>query len=91
MLSARKKQVEDQQQPVVAEDEEDEGEEEDEEDDEDEDEDEDGEFIDPMANVIAGLLSTEDGDTVCTALVKIANQLEIQNKIMVKILSTLKK
>lgn len=43
------------------------------------------------------MLTTEDGDTVATALVslkdateRIADTLEMQNKILVKILSTLK-
>jgi hypothetical protein len=58
------------------------------EDDEDEDEDDDENFMD-TSDILVSLLSTEEGDNVCTALVKIGNQLEIQNKIMVKILSAL--
>jgi hypothetical protein len=34
-------------------------------------------------------LATPDGDTVCTALVGIGQQIEIQNKILIKILSRL--
>jgi hypothetical protein len=52
--------------------------------------------LDMMEN-FASMLTTEDGDTVATALVslkdateRIADTLEMQNKILVKILSTLK-
>jgi hypothetical protein len=52
--------------------------------------------MDMMEN-FASMLTTEDGDTVATALVslkdateRIADTLEMQNKILVKILSTLK-
>jgi hypothetical protein len=41
--------------------------------------------------LLSSTLMTEEGDTVCTALVNIGRQLEIQNKIMVKLLSTLQK
>jgi hypothetical protein len=60
----------------------------DEDDEDDEDEDEDENFMD-TSDILVSLLSTEEGDNVCTALVKIGTQLEIQNKIMVKILSAL--
>ena len=60
----------------------------DDEDDDDEDEEDDENFMD-TSDILVSLLSTEEGDNVCTALVKIGNQLEIQNKIMVKILSAL--
>lgn len=42
-----------------------------------------------METLISSTLMTEEGDTVCTALVNIGRQLEIQNKILVKMLSTL--
>ena len=46
-------------------------------------------FVDPSM-LLQSLLSTEDGsDTICTALVKIHSQLEVHNKIMVKLLSHL--
>jgi hypothetical protein len=52
--------------------------------------------MDMMEN-FASMLTTEEGDTVATALVslkdateRIADTLEMQNKILVKILSTLK-
>jgi len=74
----------------------DEGEEEilgDEEDMFDEDED-DGDFMD-MGNVLSALLTTEEGDNVCTAIVKLNNtiqkQMETQNKILLKILTALNK
>ena len=44
------------------------------------------EYMD-MGNMLAQVLATQDGDTVCSALVKIANAMETQNKILVKILS----
>jgi hypothetical protein len=73
-------------------------------DDEDEDEDED-ELVytsdieleeEPMMEIDMGgllgsVLTTEDGDTVCSALVNISKQLEMQNRIMIKILSQLQK
>ena len=55
------------------------------------------EMMDPM-EALAGFLATEEGETVATALVglkdateKIALNLEMQNKIMVKILSAVSK
>ena len=57
--------------------------------DEEDDEEDDLDFIDPSM-LLQSLLSTEDGsDTICTALVKIHAQLEVHNKIMVKLLSHL--
>lgn len=52
------------------------------------DEDEEEEGID-IADLMGSLLATPDGDTVCTALVGISQQIEIQNKILIKILSRL--
>jgi hypothetical protein len=40
-----------------------------------------------LVSLMTSLLATEDGDTVCTALVTIAQQLQTQNKILIKILS----
>lgn len=51
---------------------------------------EDGDFI-TMETLLSSTLMTEEGDTVCSALVNIGRQLEMQNKIMVKLLSTLQK
>jgi hypothetical protein len=59
-------------------------------DDEDEmmfDDDDDGMDV---TTLMTSLLATEDGDTVCTALVGISQQLQMQNKILIKILSELK-
>ena len=42
-----------------------------------------------VAELMNSLFSTEDGDTVCTALVGISNQIQVQNKILVKILAQL--
>ena len=56
-----------------------------------EDEDE-GDFMD-MAGLLTSLLTTEDGDNVCTALVNIGSilnkHMETQNKILLKIMSRL--
>jgi hypothetical protein len=68
----------------------DENEEEDEFDEEGEEEEED--FMD-MGGLLTSLLTTDDGDNVCTALVNIGNilnkHMETQNKILVKILAKL--
>lgn len=48
--------------------------------------DDEGESID-ITELMTSLLATEDGDTVCSALVNIANQLQTQNKILIKMLS----
>lgn len=53
-------------------------------------EDDDDEMITTEA-LLSSTLMTEDGDTVCTALVNIGRQLEMQNRILVKMLSTLQK
>lgn len=39
--------------------------------------------------LLTTLLATPEGDTVCSALVHIGTQLEMQNKILIKILSKL--
>lgn len=39
--------------------------------------------------VLASTLATPEGDTVCTALLRIGDQLETQNKILIKILAKL--
>lgn len=72
---------------------EDEVEEEEEEEDDISDEDlgefeEDGEYVTTEA-LLTSTLMTEDGDTVCSALVNIGRQMEIQNKILVKLISTI--
>lgn len=54
---------------------------------EDDDDSSDGEEYMDMGGMLAQVLATPEGDTVCTALLKIANAMETQNKILVKILS----
>ena len=49
-----------------------------------------GEYITTEA-LLSSTLMTEDGDTVCSALVNIGRQLEMQNKIMVKLVSAIQK
>ncbi|MAT63883.1 MAG: hypothetical protein CL881_08825 [Dehalococcoidia bacterium] len=44
-----------------------------------------------LESLLGSTLMTPEGDTVCTALVNLGRQLEIQNKIMVKMLSLLQK
>lgn len=61
--------------------------------DEDEDDDEDLEmnpFMD-MNVLLTSVLSNEEGDTVCSALTNISRQLEVQNKILIKMLSQMQK
>jgi len=53
-------------------------------------EDDEGEMITTEA-LLSSTLMTEEGDTVCSALVNIGRQLEMQNRIMVKMLSALQK
>lgn len=53
-------------------------------------EDEDDGGVD-IASLMTSLLATEDGETVCSALVSIAQQLQTQNKILIKMLSHMKK
>jgi hypothetical protein len=62
------------------------------EDEEDEFDEEEGDYMD-MGGLLTSLLTTEDGDNVCTALVNIGNilnkHMETQNKILLKILTKL--
>ena len=55
------------------------------------DEEEDEEIQGDIGFLMTGLLATPDGDTVCSALVNIATQLEMQNKILIKMLAKLYK
>ncbi len=55
-----------------------------------EDEDEDN-FEPTMEAILGSTLATTEGDTVCSALVNLGYQMEIQNKILVKLLSILQK
>ena len=52
---------------------------------------EEDDMMSPMEAMLGSVLTTQDGDTVCTALVNMGRQMEIQNKILVKILSSLQK
>ena len=52
-------------------------------------EDDDDDSMD-IAELMTSLLATDEGDTVCSALVNIANQLQTQNKILIKMLSQIK-
>ena len=60
--------------------------------DEDEFDEEEGDFMD-MGGLLTSLLTTDDGDNVCTALVNIGailnKHMETQNKILVKLLARL--
>ena len=44
-----------------------------------------------IGELLSATLATEEGDTVCSAMVTIGEQLATQNKILLKILSTLTK
>ena len=61
-------------------------------DDEEIDDDELMEFEDEVdiASLMTSLLATDEGDTSCTALVAIGQQLQTQNRILVKFFSELK-
>ena len=52
---------------------------------------EDDNLLENIGDIAGSLFATDEGDTVCTALVQISKQLELQNKIMVKILTQLQK
>jgi len=56
---------------------------------EDFDDEEDSEGLD-IAGLMTSLMATPDGETVCSALVTIGQQMQVQNKILIKILSELK-
>ena len=47
--------------------------------------------IEDLAGLMTELMATPEGDTICTALVNISQQLEVQNKILIKIMSSLAK
>ena len=56
----------------------------------DDEEDEDEEHMETgidLGELMTSLMATDDGDTVCSALVNIATQLQTQNKILIKILN----
>ena len=61
------------------------------------DDDEDGNMFEDepymmdMGGLLSSVLATEDGDTVCSALVNISRQMEVQNKILIKMLSHMQK
>ena len=44
-----------------------------------------------LGAVLEPFLATEDGQTICTALVTISKHMEMQNKILVKMLSQMTK
>ncbi len=43
-----------------------------------------------IIGLMTSLMATPDGDTVCSALVEISTQMQVQNKILIKILAKLK-
>ena len=47
--------------------------------------------LDRLGNLLSSVLVNEEGETVCSSLVNISRQLEVQNKIMIKLLSQLQK
>lgn len=50
-------------------------------------------FDEPLQldELLTSVLATPDGDTVCSALVNISHQIEVQNKILIKVLSAIGK
>lgn len=62
----------------------------------DDEEEDDGDYGDDemgfdLGAVLEPFLATEDGQTICTALVTISKHMEMQNKILVKMLTQLSK
>ena len=55
------------------------------------DDDDDEEYMMDIGGLLSSVLVTEDGDTVCSALVNISRQMEVQNKILIKMLSQMQK
>ena len=55
------------------------------------DDDDDEEYMMDMGGLLSSVLATEDGDTICSALVNISRQMEVQNKILIKMLSQMQK
>jgi|TARA_B110000977_G_scaffold177317_1_gene233729 hypothetical protein len=49
---------------------------------------EEGEEMD-LAELLGTLFATDEGDTVCSALIGISTQMQVQNKILVKMLAQL--
>lgn len=52
---------------------------------------EDEPYMMDMGGLLSSVLATEDGDTICSALVNISRQMEVQNKILIKMLSQMQK
>ena len=52
---------------------------------------EDEPYMMDMGGLLSSGLATEEGDTVCSALVNISRQMEVQNKILIKMLSQMQK
>jgi hypothetical protein len=52
---------------------------------------EDEPYMMDMGGLLSSVLATEEGDTVCSALVNISRQMEVQNKILIKMLSQMQK
>ena len=44
-----------------------------------------------METLLSSTLMTEDGDTVCSALVNVGRQLEVQNTLLVKLLTAIQR
>ena len=47
--------------------------------------------IDRLGGLLSSVLASEEGETICSVMENISRQLEIHNKIMIKILSHLQK
>lgn len=54
-------------------------------------EDDDEGYMMDMGGLLSSVLATGEGDTVCSALVNISRNLEVQNKILIKMLAQLQK
>lgn len=56
-----------------------------------EDDEEDMDSVTVMAEILEAALITPEGETICSAVINMGRQLEMQNKILVKLLATLQK
>ena len=54
-------------------------------------EDDDEGYMMDIGGLLSSVLATEEGDTVCSALVNISRQMEVQNKILIKMLAHMQK
>ena len=57
----------------------------------DDEDDEPADTVAVIANILSSTLATEEGETLTESLVGIKKQMEVQNKLIVKLISTIQK